>query len=381
MKTVDRVVTFVRNDRSRRLAYFVLAVVSAVLIFFPRPYVAEAKIVPQDTSATAASTTSLIGALGGSTQTLNSLLTGGKATNDLYLIIGRSDSVADEVIRRAGLVGPNGPFSTVRKARLFLDKKVDVHLLLGGVMEIETKLYDPDEAKKITDAYANAISNQLASFGRQLIENKRRIVARRFSNATERVGNAEASLAAFRRANNLAEPEQQLGSALSQRANLQAQLQAKQVELQTMSEFRGPESNELAAIRSDIAGLQAQIDRSATPATGAAGPNVAGLSAIDLRYLSLYRDLRFQQAIYDVYQRSAEQVEVEELAAESASYIQTIDPAHIVATRQYNIWAIALFAGIVLLAFFTEWYAPVTGLFRLSTTTVEDAPAAALAHD
>jgi hypothetical protein len=381
MRTVDDVVTFVRNDRSRRLTYAVLAVVSGILIFFPRPYVAEAKIVPQDTSATAASTTSLIGALGGSTQTLNSLLTGGKATNDLYLIIGRSDSVADEVIRRAGLVGPNGQFSTARRARLFLDKRVDVHLLLGGVMEIETKLYDPDEAKRITDAYANAISNQLASFGRQLIESKRRIVARRFSNATARVGNAEARLAEFRRANNLAEPEQQLGAALSQRANLQAQLQAKQVELQTLSEFRGPESNELAAVRSDIAAIRGQIDRTAVPTTGAAGPNVAGLSTIDLRYLSLYRDLRFQQAIYDVYQRSAEQVEVEELAAESASYIQTIDPAHIVATRQYNIWAIALFAGIVLLAFFTEWYAPVTGLFRLSSTKVENAPGAALAHD
>jgi hypothetical protein len=381
MIIVDNAVTFVRDDRSRRLAYLLLAVVSAILIFFPRPFVAEAKIVPQDTSATAASTTSLIGALGGSAQTLNSLLTGGKVTNDLYLIIGRSDSVADEVIRRTGLVGPNAKFSSARKARLFLAKKVDVHLLLGGVMEIETKLYDPDEAKKITDAYATAISNQLASFGRQLIENKHRIVARRFSNATARVAAAEARLAEFRRANNLAEPEMQLGSALSQRANLEAQLQAKQVELQTMSEFRGPESNELAAIRSDIAGLRAQIDRSATPATGAAGPNVAGLTAIDLRYLSLYRDLRFQQAIYDVYQRSAEQVEVEELAAESASYIQTIDPAHIVATRQYNIWAIALFAGIVLLAFFTEWYAPVTGLFRISKTTVEDAPRTALAHD
>ena len=188
-------------------------------------------------------------------------------------------------------------------------------------MEIETKLYDPDEAKKITDAYAIAISNQLASFGRQLIESKHRIVARRFSNASARVGRAEAALAEFRRVNHLAEPEQQLGSALSQRANLQAQLQAKQVELQTMSEFRGPESQELAALRSDIAGIRAQIDRSATPATGSAGPNVAGLSLIDLKYLSLYRDLRFQQAIYDVYERSAEQVAVEAIHEQSGSSV------------------------------------------------------------
>jgi hypothetical protein len=78
----------------------------------------------------------------------------------------------------------------------------------------------------------------------------------------------------------------------------------------------------------------------------------------------LYRDLRFQQGIYDVYRRSAEQVEVEELAAESASYVQTIDPAHLDAKRHFNTWAIALFGGVVLLALFTEWYAPTTGLFR-----------------
>jgi flagellar basal body rod protein FlgC len=139
-----------------------------------------------------------------------------------------------------------------------------------------------------------------------------------------------------------------------------------------MSEFRGPESAELAALRTEISGLQAQVARTATPSTGLAGPNVAGLSALSTRYLSLFRDLRFQQSIYDVYQRSAEQVEVEQLAAESASYIQTIDPAHVDANRQHNVWAMAALAAIVLLAFFTEWYAPATGLFRRRDAAVDE---------
>ena len=380
MRAADNVVAFVRNDRNRRLSYAVLAVLSAILIFFPRPYVARAKIVPQDTSATAASTTTLLGALGGGSQTIGSLLTGGKPSNEVYMIIGRSDTVQGDVIKALKLVGPGRQFQDERKARIWLDKKVDVHLLLGGVMEIETKLFDPKEAVEITGAYANAISTNLARFGQQLIDNKSRIVARRFSDAGQRVSRSEADLNAFRRANNLADPEAQLGSALAQRAQLEAQLRSKQVEYQTMSEFRGPESNELAAIRSDIAGLQAQIARTATPATGAAGPNVAGLTAVDLRYLNLYRDLRFQQAIYDVYQRSREQVEVEELAAESASYIQVIDPAGLDPKRQYNVWAMALFGGIVLLALFTEWYGPATGLIR-KRPIGEDTRRVALANE
>lgn len=365
MTRIHTTFQWVQNSRNRRLAYLVLGVIFALLIFFPRPFLARAKIVPQDTSASAASTTALLGALGGGSLSLGSLLTGGRTSNDLYLIIGRSDTVKEDVIKTLGLVGPNRRFSSARQAKLALDRKVDVHLLLGGVMEIEAKLYDAEEAKRLTVAYSNAISRHLARFGRQIIENKQRIVRQRFEDATARVARAEGALNNFRRANNLAEPEQQLSGELLQRASLQAQLQAKQVELQTMSQFRGPESSVLASIQSDIAGLRAQIARTATPSVGSGGPNVAGLSALSLRYLSLYRDLRFQQSIYDVYQRSAEQVEVEELAAQSASYIQIIDPAHIAPERQYNIWAIALFAALVLLALFTEWYAPATGLFRL----------------
>lgn len=364
---VRNIIIWVQNARNRRRAYLLFAIVAAFFIFFPRPYVARAKIVPQDTSASAASTTTLLGALGGGSQSIGSLLTGGRPSNDLYLVIGRSDTVTVDVIKSLGLVGPNAKYATLRKAKLALDKRVDVHLLLGGVMEIETKLYDPEEAKRLTVAYANAISRHLARFGRQIITNKQRIVQRRFEDASARVAAAEAALNAFRRANNLAEPEAQLGAALSQRADLEARLLARQVELQTARQFRGPESNELAAIESDIAGLRSQIARTATPATGNAGPNVAGLSAISTRYLTLYRAMRFQQSIYDVYQRSAEQVEVEELAAESASYIQVIDPAHIDPKRQYNVWAIAMFVGIALLALFTEWYAPATGLFGRRT--------------
>lgn len=348
--------------RRRRLLYLVAAAVTAVLIFFPQPFVARAKIVPQDTSASAASTTTLLGALGSGSQSIGSLLTGGRPSNDLYLIIGRSDTVKIDVIRALALVGPGREFGSDRKASLWLDRKVDIHLLLGGVMEIETKLYDPGEAYRITVAYANAISRNLARFGRQIITNKKNILQQRFANSRRRVADAEEALNAYRRANNLADPEAQLGAGLSSRARLEGELQAKQVEYATLQQFRGPDSAELAGLRSDIAGLRSELERTASPQMASIGPNVAGLTAIQLKYLTLFRNLQFQIQILNVYQRSSEQVEVEELAAESASYIQVIDPAGIAPERQFNVWAIATLAGIVLLALFTEWYAPVTGL-------------------
>src|SRR3954451_535127 len=187
MSRRENLVLWVRDDRKRRLTYLVLAIVSAILIFFPRPYLARAKIVPQDTSATAASTTALLGALGSNGQSIGSLLTGGRPPSDLYLIIGRSDSLANDVIKSLNWVGPGRRFSSNRQAKIFLDRHVDVHLLLGGVMEIDTKLYKPDDALQITHAYEEALSRQLASFGRQIILNKQRIVQRRFRDAADRV--------------------------------------------------------------------------------------------------------------------------------------------------------------------------------------------------
>ena len=362
MTVVQDTVGWVRNTRNRRLAYLLLAIVAAVLVVFPRPYVARATLVPQDT-ASSTGTNALLTVLSGQSQNFASLLGGGRVSNDLYLIIGRSDSVATDVIKQLNLVGPARRYPTVERAKVKMADRVDVHLLLGGVMEIETRSYDSKYAYDLTNAYVSALSRQLAAFGRQLIENKKRIIDRRFADATQRVGTTEIALNAFRRRNNLAEPDAELGQELSLRTQLEAKLQAKQVELQTMSEIRGPESAELAAIRTEIEGLRQQVARTARPSTGAAGPNVAGLGALSTEYLRLYRDYRFAQALYEVYARSVEQVAVEQLASESSSYVQIIDPAHLDPERQLNVWAIALLASIVLLALFTEWYAPVTGLF------------------
>lgn len=354
-------VLFVERARNRRIVYLLTVLFFAILIFVPRPYVARAKIVPQDT-ATSAGTSSLAPMLGGQTTNFASLLTGGRPSNDLYLIIGRSDSVTDRAIESLKLVGPRAPYSSMDQARRALAKKVDVHLLLGGVMEIETEATRPEDAQLLTDAYVKSISKQLASFGRQLIENKKTIVGRRFQEADARLARAEAALNTFRRANKLADPETELTSGITQRAALEAQLQAKLVELRQMEQVRGPESAELISLRSAVTALQRQVAQTAQPQMGAANPNLAGLSILQTQYLNLYRDYRFAQALYDVYSRAFEQVAVEQLAAESASYVQVIDEAHVDAKRHYNIWAIAALLATVLLALFTEWYAPATGL-------------------
>jgi uncharacterized protein involved in exopolysaccharide biosynthesis len=354
-----RAAMLVADPRQRRRGYALLALLLAILCVFPRPFVARAKVVPQDNNSIGLG--SMMNAVGGQLQSFAALFGGGKQPIDMYLAIGRGTEVTDAVIHRLRLVGPGG-YAGIDRARTALARKVDVHSLTGGIVEVEVRSHDAREAEALTRAFVQAISDRIIALGRDRIRRKRQVVLDRFKEAGDRVVKAEAALGDFRRRNRLAEPEAQLGSALSLRAGLQAQLQAKLVELQTLQRFQGVENPQLQAVQSEVASLRAQIARSAEPSLGAAGPNVAGLSEVSGEYLDRYRDYRFAQALYEVYARASEEVAVETLAAETASDVQVIEAPRLDSDRKYNIPAVALLVLLVVAALFTELYAPATGI-------------------
>ncbi|MET0307471.1 MAG: capsule biosynthesis protein [Sphingomonas sp.] len=354
-----RVARLWRDTRRRRIAYGAAALALAILCLVPRPYVARAKIVPQDASSLGLS--SSLNAAGGQLQGFAALLGGAKPPIDLYLAIGRGGEASDAVIARLGLVGP-GRYADRAAAERALARKVDIHSLTGGILEITARTRDPQEAERLTAAYVQAIGDRIGLLGRDRVRRKREVVEHRFKEAAARVSASETALNDFRRRNRLAEPEAQLGSELTLRAGLQAQLQAKLVELETLQRFQGDENPQLQSVQSEVASLRAQIGRTNAPAAGSAGPNVAGISEITGAYLDLYRDYRFAQALYEVYARSTEEVAVDALAAETASDVQVIEAPRLDPDRKYNIPAVALLLLILAAAAFTEIYAPATGL-------------------
>jgi len=368
---MTRVTAWIADPRLRRRAYALAALVLALLTVFPQPYVARAKILPQDSNSIGLG--SMMNALGGQLQGFAALFGGAKQQIDMYLAVSRSDEVTAAVIKRLKLVGEGG-YASPEKARIALARKADIHSLTGGMIEIEVRTHDAKEAAALTAAYVEAISDRIVALGKDRVERKRAVVMQRFKEAADRVAGTESALNDFRRRNRLAEPQAELGSALSVRAGLEARLQAKQVELTTLQKFQGPENPQLMAVQSEVASLRAQIARSATPASGAAGPNVAGLSEVSGEYLDLYRDYRFAQALYEVYARSSEEVAVETLAGETASSVQVLEAPRVDADRKYNIAAVALLALVILGALFTEIYAPATGIRLFRSRGTDGAP-------
>lgn len=250
----------------------------------------------------------------------------------------------------------------MKRAKNAIRRRVDVHALLGGSLEIEVRTHDYDRSLQWTQAYLDSVNERIGTLSRNQVAAKRALVTDRTRQATERLARAEAALTAFRQRNRLADPEEEFGAAVTQRTSLEAELQAKLVQLQTVQRFAGEENYQLRTLQTEVAALRRQIAQSHRASRDATGPNLAAQSAISLQYLTLYRNYRFAQSLYDVYARFSEQVELQELAAQSEADVQVLEAPHVDTRIQYNLPAAVLLAALVVLICFIEFYAPMTGL-------------------
>lgn len=352
---VDRL----RNRRLRFMIYLVLGVTLMLLSLFPRPYMARAKVIPGDNNA--ASLFSMSGA-GSQLQNLASLF-GDRSATEVTLQLAKSDEVTRTVVERLKLAGPDRPYPDERSAMVALGKHVDVHSLLGGIIEFETRAFDQQWALAVTRAYVDAMSDRMGGYVRMQVSRKRRIVEDRLGSSQERLVQAQAQLDAFRKANRIADPSAQLGEQLTVRAGLEGQLQAKQVELATLQAVAGPENPRLSVVAGQVASLKAQIARAGAASAGQTSPNVGAISASALAYARLYRNYVFAQGVSDVYSRAAEEIAVQEIVSQDRAQLSVIDAPHVDPDRYFNTTAVALLALLVALIVFIEVYAPVTGLF------------------
>jgi hypothetical protein len=343
---------------ARRAAYAVGALALAILTFFPRHYLARAQMLPQDESS--AGLSSILGAVGGGLQNFATLI-GTHQTIEVYLVVARSNDVLTDVIKDQGLLGRPG-YETLDQARLTLKEKVDIHSLTGGVLELEVKDSDPVFAQRLATAFTKAIEARVSDLSRAQTAKKQLVVEARFREVSDQLARSQAAMDAFRKANNLAAPQAQLGAAVGIGASLQAELQAAMVELHSAEQFATGENLQVKTIQARIAALQSQIAQG-DQGSGAGG-SAEGLATKSQAYQNLQRDEAFQQQLYNIYLSTLEQVSVENLTAEANTNVQVLAAPYIVPERQYNILPLGALLALGLLAAYTEWYVPLTGLGR-----------------
>jgi uncharacterized protein involved in exopolysaccharide biosynthesis len=342
-----------RRPLTRRLTFACAAVILAGLCVWPQHYLAKTEIGWEDSGG---GLTSILNgqAGGGGLLSLTSLL-GSHQSIEADLTIARSEAVRRGVIAKLRLERRKGFGGGVEHASLKLKHLVDIEALRGSILEVKAKNADPDFAKIIVAAYAEAIKDRLNEIARQEAIEKRRITNAGLADASVRMAQAQAALTQFRAENKLGAPEQQVSASATLLAVLQGQLEGKEAELQGLRRFATEGSFQVQALEAQIAGLQGQISEAQTRSTGPDGsPTLAGMSLKAAQYTNLYRDEKAAETLYEGYRRYLIQIQVDESSA--TTNMDIIEPAVVDPARQYNIWAVALLGLVLMVAVASELY-------------------------
>jgi uncharacterized protein involved in exopolysaccharide biosynthesis len=221
---------WVRDPLKRRGALAVVAVILAVFCVWPRPYLARAQLMPDNSGGGLASLLGQTGG-GGALASLGALI-GGRQSIESDLTIARSLAVAEDVTNRlrqegrlpAGTRTAGGPDRDVSALR----HKADIEVIRGGILQVSVVDHRPEFAKALVTAYVLAIRSRLEALNVEEAKQKKAIATDRMADATINLARAQSELDRFRLANRLAEPQIELGAAISLVTSLEARLAAQQ---------------------------------------------------------------------------------------------------------------------------------------------------------
>jgi uncharacterized protein involved in exopolysaccharide biosynthesis len=358
---------WVREPLRRRGILVVAAIVLAFFCVWPRPYLARAQLMPDNSGGGLASLLGQTGG-GGALASLGALI-GGRQSIESDLTIARSLDVAADAASRmrqegwlhAGPRNEPGPDRDVAALR----HKADIEVVRGGILQVTVVDHRADYAKALVAAYTQAIRSKLAALNVEIAEQKKAIAANQMAQATVNLARAQTELDRFRLANRLAEPQIELGSAISIVTSLEARLAAQEAELAILQKFATSENIEVQAARAQVEALKGQIAAAEATANGDPGTSVGQMRPKISEYENLYRNEKYAEAEYEIFKRYLDTVTVEQLSA--GTDMNVVEPPYLDPDRQFNEHALAALFLLILVGVLAEFYIqrpPVGGVVR-----------------
>jgi capsule polysaccharide export protein KpsE/RkpR len=168
----------------------------------------------------------------------------------------------------------------------------------------------------------------------------------------DKLTKAEEALKEFQQKSGLIQPDSQSKAMIGSMVELQAMIAAKEVEVQSMKSFAAPGNPDLNLAERQLEGLRDQLSKLQRQR----GPIVEGdievptgkVPEVALQYIRKFRDVRYQEALYEQFGKQLEIAKVDE--ARDAVLIQVLDSAVVPDRRSYPLrWLVVLIGTLVTL--------------------------------
>lgn len=334
-------------DRLWKRAIFFggLAFALALLSLYPERHRAVTSLTPTDPDSLGLSGT--LGQLGA----INNVF-GNQAAVEIAMRVSKSIYVRDTVIKELKLTERLDE-SDVTRVHRWLERKVDIRSLRGGIITIEMTDRDPKLARDVVGAFANATQERLAEINRKRTAYKREVLFKLVADASTRLAQAQATFDTFRLNNRFTEPRSSISAIGDRIPVLEAAIKAREIKLATARQVFTDENITVKQILAELGSMRGQLAEA--KATNPQLSNSVGkMVDTSSRLFILERDLAVARALYDSYTRYLQGTAVEDMT--SSANIRVLEAPYIDTARQFNLPAVAAAIAMLLLWMAVEFY-------------------------
>lgn len=296
---------------------FVVAVIAAGISFFlPNIYTATTKIFPpQGQSASSA----MLAQLGGLAGLVGA---GGGGANQSYIAILNSRTMKDKLIQRFDLIKESDT-QHPSQARTGFPEDVTITGSKDGFIIIQVDGRDPKRVADIANAYVDELGKFTQVLAVTDASRRRLFFERQFVQIKGDLAKAEALARQALERGGLVNVDEQGRSTLTAISGLRAQITAKEVQIGAMRAFAADHNPELRRAQQELESLKRKL--ADIEVAGGAKPATTDPIGQSIGNLSLFRDLKYQEALLELIGKQYELAKIDE--AKDASIIQVLDNA------------------------------------------------------
>lgn len=331
---LDHLIVYTENRRFI-VRVVALTAVAATVIAFLLPIRYEGKIVLLPPAQNTSLGATLVGQLAnGSLGGLGSLasLAGGslglKNPADMYVALLTSRTVEDGMVQRFRLMQEYHD-KRMSDARKDLEHRTTV--LAGpkdGLIRLSVEDPNPARAAELANGYVEEFRKLSASLAITEAARRRLFFEQQLEQAKDKLTDAENAMTQVQRSTGVLQMDSQARALIESAAVLRAQVAAKQVQIEGLRSFATEGNPELILAKQELAALEAQLAKVAGSASDPGSDinlSKGRVTEAGMEYLRHYRDLKYQETVYELLAKEFEIAKLDE--AREGSIVQVVDAA------------------------------------------------------
>lgn len=331
---------------------FTVVIAIAVAFLITPKFSSTAVLLPPQQQASGMS--AVLGQLGGLAGAAGNIA-GLKNPNDLYTAMLESRTLSDKLIMQFELQ-KRFDTKTMDDARVGLKKIVTITAEKAGTISISIEDKDPAFAANLANAYVSELSSLTKKLAITDAAQRRLFFEKQLKSVKDDLANAEIALRQTQEKTGMLELEGQVKGIISNVAQLEGTIAAKEVQINSMRSYATNNNPELQRLQSEIQGYRTQLEKLKSGRASKEGDIMVPtgkIPEVGVEYIRKLRDVKYQETIFELLAKQYELAKIDE--AKESSTIQVLDEA-IPAQKKSKpkrmiIVSLGLFGGIILAIF------------------------------